>query len=92
MCDVTLHILSETIRIGLIDNRDYLPFQALDNSSGEYYGYYVDLATTIAKTAGFDYKLIISSSQYTDLGQSVLSFLSDQCLSHSSQYAGQWGS
>ena len=64
------NILSETIRIGLIDNRDYLPFQALDNISGEYYGYYVDLATTIAGAAGFDYKLIISSSQYADLGQS----------------------
>ena len=62
-------ILSETIRIGVIDKRDNLPFQALDNISGEYYGYYIDLATTIAEMAGFDHKLIINSSQYADLGQ-----------------------
>ena len=63
------NILSETIRIGLIDKRDNLPFQALDNISGEYYGYYVDLATTIATVAGFDQLLIINSSKYDDLGQ-----------------------
>ena len=57
--------LSETIRIGLIDKRDSLPFQALD----EYYGYYIDLATTVAQMAGFDYKLIINSSNYDGLGQ-----------------------
>ena len=63
--DVTEIFLSETIRIGLIDKRDNLPFQALDDISG----YYIDLATTVAQMAGFDHKLIINSSNYDGLGQ-----------------------
>ena len=63
------NILSETIRIGLIDQRDNLPFQALDNISGEYFGYYMDLAKTIVQMSGFDHMQIINSSKYDDLGQ-----------------------
>ena len=61
--------LSETIRIGLIDKRDSLPFQALDDISGKYHGYFIDLATAVAQMTGFDHKLIINSSNYDGLGQ-----------------------
>ena len=39
------------------------------DASGQYSGYYVDLAHTVARTAGFHPKLIVNTPSYDDLGQ-----------------------
>ena len=40
-----------------------------DDQSGEYSGYYVDLASTLASVAGFDHELVVQTVNYDDLCQ-----------------------
>ena len=63
---------AETLRVGLPYKVDSLPLIARDNSTGEFVGYYIDLATTLLYLAGFNWTFIMnkrSADKYNALGK-----------------------
>lgn len=51
----TIHAEKETLKVGTDTN--YVPFEFLDQETGEYVGFDIDLMDAIAEEVGFDYEL-----------------------------------